>query len=79
VLAAAHAIHEIANSAMASAIRMVTVQRGIDPRTFTLVAFGGAGPVHAAALSDTFGSRALWCPGPPAWPPPSAWSPPTWW
>jgi N-methylhydantoinase A len=51
---AAWAIHEIANASMAAAIRVVTVQRGIDPRGFTLVGFGGAGPMHAARLADTF-------------------------
>ncbi len=55
----ASAIHEIANATMAAAIRLVTVQRGIDPRDFTLVAFGGAGPVHAAALAATFGIRSV--------------------
>jgi N-methylhydantoinase A len=40
---------------MAAAIRLVTVQRGIDPRRFTLVAFGGAGPMHAARLAEMFG------------------------
>ena len=44
---------------MAAAIRVVTVQRGIDPRDFTLVAFGGAGPVHAARLADEFGIRSV--------------------
>ena len=44
---------------MAAAIRMVTVQRGIDPRDFTLVAFGGAGPVHVARLAATFGIRSV--------------------
>jgi N-methylhydantoinase A len=52
---AAGAVHEIANATMAAAIRMVTVQRGVDPRQFTLVAFGGAGPLHAARLADTSG------------------------
>jgi N-methylhydantoinase A len=55
VSAAAHAIHSVANASMAAAIRVVTVQRGIDPRDFTLVAFGGAGPLHAVELADTFG------------------------
>jgi len=41
------------------AIRMVTVQRGIDPRDFTLVAFGGAGPVHVARLAAQFGIRSV--------------------
>jgi N-methylhydantoinase A len=54
VLAAARAIHDIANATMAAAIRMVTVQRGIDPRDFVMVAFGGAGPMHAVELAETF-------------------------
>jgi len=52
---AADAVHNVANASMAAAIRVVTVQRGIDPRDFTLVAFGGAGPLHAVELADTFG------------------------
>jgi len=52
---AARAIHEVVNATMAAAIRVVTVQRGIDPREFTLVGFGGAGPMHAARLAQTFG------------------------
>ncbi len=54
VVGAARAIHDIANATMAAAIRMVTVQRGIDPRQFVMVAFGGAGPMHAAELAETF-------------------------
>jgi len=54
-IAAALAIHQVANAAMAAAIRVVTVQRGIDPAGFTLVGFGGAGPMHAAELADIFG------------------------
>ena len=55
VATAAYAVHNVANASMAAAIRVVTVQRGIDPRDFTLVAFGGAGPLHAVELADTFG------------------------
>jgi len=47
----ASAIVEIANEHMASAIRRVTVERGRDPRRFALLAFGGAGPLHAAAIA----------------------------
>lgn len=47
VIAAAHGIVEIANAAMVNALRLVSVQRGYDPRDFVLIAFGGAGPVHA--------------------------------
>ncbi|MET8006403.1 hydantoinase/oxoprolinase family protein [Nonomuraea glycinis] len=57
---AAHAVHEIVSASMASAVHVVTVQRGIDPRGFTLVAFGGAGPMHAARVAERFGiSRVL--------------------
>ncbi len=48
---AAAAILQIGNDRMAGAIRMVTLARGHDPRDFTLFAFGGAGPMHAAALA----------------------------
>src|SRR5262249_48841029 len=59
VTGAADAIHEIVNAAMVSAIRVVTVQRGIDPRGFTLVGFGGAGPMHVARLAAAFRRRAV--------------------
>ena len=52
---AARAIHEIVNANMAAAIRVVTVQRGIDPRDFALVGFGGRGPMHIARLAEEFG------------------------
>ena len=48
---AAAAVIRIANTRMAGAIRMVSVSLGMDPRDFTLFAFGGAGPLHAAALA----------------------------
>ena len=48
---AAHGIVEIANAAMVNALRLVSVQRGFDPRDFVLVAFGGAGPVHANRIA----------------------------
>ncbi|MEM8948324.1 MAG: hydantoinase/oxoprolinase family protein [Pseudomonadota bacterium] len=48
---AAGAILTIANTKMAGAIRMVSVSKGLDPRDFTLFAFGGAGPLHATALA----------------------------
>jgi N-methylhydantoinase A len=51
VVQAAHAIVEIANAAMVNALRLVTVQRGHDPRDFLLIAFGGAGPLHANRLA----------------------------
>jgi N-methylhydantoinase A len=43
----ARGIYRIVNANMAQAVRQITVQKGIDPREFTLVAFGGAGPQHA--------------------------------
>jgi N-methylhydantoinase A len=50
--ATASGIIAIVNSAMANAIREITVSRGIDPRDFALVAFGGAGPLHAIAIAE---------------------------
>src|SRR5262249_46286083 len=44
-------IIRIANSNMAKGIRVKTVERGLDPRVFSLVAFGGAGPLHAADIA----------------------------
>jgi len=51
VTKAAAAIVEIVNSNMAEALRIVSVERGHDAREFALIAFGGAGPVHAASLA----------------------------
>jgi N-methylhydantoinase A len=48
-------IFRIANVAMAGAIRLVSTERGHDPREHTLVAYGGAGPLHAAAVADELG------------------------
>lgn len=47
----ASSIVEIANENMASAIKMVSIERGHDPRRFTLFAFGGAGPLHAVSVA----------------------------
>jgi N-methylhydantoinase A len=51
VIEAAQGIRDVANASMARAIRAVTIERGRDPRDFTLVAFGGSGPVHAADVA----------------------------
>ncbi|WP_116202633.1 hydantoinase/oxoprolinase family protein [Amycolatopsis circi] len=51
---AANAVHEIANATMGSAVHVVTVQRGVDPRRFAVVASGGAGPMHAARVAERF-------------------------
>ena len=50
---AAQGILDIANANMERALRVVTVERGLDPRSFTLVAFGGAGPLHAPAIAQS--------------------------
>jgi len=52
-LEAARGVYRVANANMTRAIRSVTVERGYDPRTFGLAAFGGAGPMHAAAIADS--------------------------
>ena len=49
--AAAAGIRDVANANMTRAIRAVTVERGVDPRDFTLLAFGGSGPLHACDLA----------------------------
>ena len=48
-------IVRVASAEMARAVRVVTVERGIDPRGLALVPFGGAGPLHAAAIADELG------------------------
>ncbi|UGV28265.1 hydantoinase/oxoprolinase family protein [Rhodopseudomonas boonkerdii] len=48
-------IIRVANATMARALRRVTVERGIDGRDCTLLAFGGGGPMHAAGLADLYG------------------------
>jgi N-methylhydantoinase A len=53
---AAEGILAIVNENMAGALRLVSVQRGHDPREFALVAYGGAGPLHANALASLMGS-----------------------
>ncbi len=53
-LQVARGIYEIANTHMGSAVRVVTIQRGIDPREFAVMAFGGAGPVHAVKVAEQF-------------------------
>ena len=53
---AAEGILAIVNENMAGALRLVSVQRGHDPREFALVAYGGAGPLHANAVAEIMGS-----------------------
>jgi N-methylhydantoinase A len=51
VVEAAQATIQVANANMADAVRLISIRRGYDPRDFCLVAFGGAGPLHGAALA----------------------------
>jgi len=53
VQAAAQGILDVANANMERALRVVSVERGYDPREFALVAFGGAGPLHATTLAES--------------------------
>lgn len=62
---AAYGIHLVANSNMVRAIKMVSVERGRDPAEFTMMAFGGAGPIHAAGVARELGiTRVLIPPSP---------------
>ncbi len=56
-LEAARGIVALANEHMVQALRVISVQRGIDPGDFTLTAFGGAGGLHVCALADALGMR----------------------
>jgi N-methylhydantoinase A len=61
-LEAADGILRIANQEMVRALRVVTVERGVDPRRFALLPFGGAGPMHAAAIAAELGIEEILCP-----------------
>lgn len=62
---AALGIYQIVNENMVGALRLVSVEQGYDPRDYALIAFGGAGPLHANALSRLLGSwPAIIPPGP---------------
>jgi N-methylhydantoinase A len=56
------AVIEVVNAEMLRALRVVSVERGHDPRDFALVAFGGAGPLHACALAEELGSGTVLVP-----------------
>ncbi len=56
------AVIEVVNAEMLRALRVVSVERGLDPRDFALVAFGGAGPLHACALADELELRTVLVP-----------------
>lgn len=57
---AAYGVHAVANAAMMRAIRAVTTERGRDPRELALVAFGGAGPIHAVGLAEALGMKRVY-------------------
>ncbi len=57
--AAARGIIAISNNDMVGAIRVISIERGHDPRDFALVAFGGAGPLHGVALAELLGTRTV--------------------
>ena len=62
----ADAVLRMVNNNMAQAVRLVSTARGIDPTDFTLVAYGGGGPLHAATVADEIGIRKVlvpWSPG----------------
>jgi len=58
----AEGILRVANHEMVRALRVVTVERGVDPRRFALLPFGGAGPMHAAAIAAELGIERILCP-----------------
>jgi N-methylhydantoinase A len=61
-LRAAEGIIEVADAGMLAALRSVTVARGIDPRGYALLPFGGAGPLHATHLAGELGIERILCP-----------------
>jgi N-methylhydantoinase A len=62
LLACAEGIIRVANAEMVRALRVVTVERGVDPRRYALLAFGGAGPLHAAAIAEEIAIKTIVCP-----------------
>jgi len=65
IVATAAGIVRVANATMERAVRVITVERGHDPRGCTLVAFGGAGGLHAAELAAALGIRRVYVPRQP--------------
>src|SRR5881397_3820333 len=64
-VSAAAGIHRVINARMADQMRLVTIKRGYDPRQFSLVVLGGAGPVHGAALAAEMGMAEVLVPEAP--------------
>src|SRR5206468_3962778 len=58
----ADAVRRVADSRMAHAVHLVSVEQGQDPRDYTLIAFGGAGPLHAASVAEEVGIRRVLVP-----------------
>jgi N-methylhydantoinase A len=58
----AYSVIELANHSMVDALSVISVEQGIDPREFALVAFGGAGPLHAAEIASILGIRTMLVP-----------------
>ncbi len=61
-LTCAEGIVRVANAEMVRALRVMSVERGVDPRGFALLAFGGAGPLHACALAEELGMTTVLVP-----------------
>jgi N-methylhydantoinase A len=61
-LACAAGIVRVAEAEMLRALRVMSVERGIDPRAYALMPFGGAGPLHACALAEELGIERIVCP-----------------
>jgi N-methylhydantoinase A len=61
-LTATLGVVQVANAEMGRALRVISVERGLDPREFALVAFGGAGPMHACALAEDLGTTTVLVP-----------------
>lgn len=61
-LACAEGVVRVAEAEMLAALRVMSVERGLDPRGFALLAFGGAGPLHACALAQALGIERILCP-----------------
>ena len=57
--ATAQAVIDVADENMANAIRLMSVERGLDPRDFALVSFGGAGPLHTEGIAEKMGMRRI--------------------
>jgi len=55
-------VHDIVNESMVAATRAHAAEKGVDLRNFAMIAFGGAGPVHAYALARKLGLKRLICP-----------------